>query len=91
MMGQLLNKLNKRVKVFLSIAVVILIVAIFDRLSFSPFPHSFKNMGEELSLKKNLLIKYNTAISMKDSYEKKLNELRGSYNSIENNLVQSKT
>ncbi len=91
MMGQLLNKLNKRAKIFLSIAVVILIVVIFDRLSFHPFPHSFKNMGEELSLKKNLLIKYNTAISMKDSYEKKLNELRGSYNSIENKLFQSKT
>jgi hypothetical protein len=91
MMGQLLNKLNKRAKIFLSIAMVILIVVIFDRLSFSPFPHSYNNMDEELSLKKNLLIKYNTAISMKDSYEKKLNELRGSYNSIENKLFQYKT
>ncbi len=91
MIGQLLNKLNKRTKIFLSIAVVILFVVIFDSLSFSPFPHSFRNMDEELSLKKNLLMRYNIAISMKDSYKKKLNELRGSYNSIENKLFQSKT
>jgi len=91
MIGQLLNKLNKRTIIFLSIAVVILFVVIFDRLSFSPFPHSFRNMDEELSLKKELLTRYNIAISMKDSYEKKLNELRGSYNSIENKLFQSKT
>jgi hypothetical protein len=91
MMGELLNKLNKRAKIFLSVALVILIVVIFDRLSFSPFPHSYNSMDEELSLKKNLLMKYNTAISMKDSYETKLNELRGSYNSIENKLFQSKT
>ena len=91
MMGELLNKLNKRAKIFLSVALVILIVVIFDRLSFSPFPHSYNSMDEELSLKKNLLMKYNTAISMKDSYETKLTELRGSYNSIENKLFQSKT
>ncbi len=91
MMGQFLNKLNKRTRIFLSIAVVILIVVIFDRLAFSPFPHSYNNMDEKLSLKKNLLMKYNTAISMKDSYEKKLNELRGSYSAIENKLFQYKT
>jgi hypothetical protein len=91
MIGQLLNKLNKRTIILLSIAVVILFVVIFDRLSFLPFSHSLKNMDEGLSLKKDLLMKYNTAISMKDSYEKKLNELRGSYNSIENKLFQSKT
>jgi hypothetical protein len=91
MMGQLLNKLNKRTKIFLSIAVVILIVVIIDRLSFSPFPHSSDNMDEELSLKKDLLMKYNVAISMKDSYERKLNELKGSDKTIENKLFQSKT
>jgi len=91
MMGQLLNKLNKRAKIFLSIAVLILIVVIFDRLSFRPYPHSFENMDEELSLKKDLLMKYYTAIRMKDSYETKLKELRGSYNSIENKLFLSKT
>ncbi len=90
MMGELLNKLNTRAKIFLSIAGVILIVVIFDRLSFSPFPHSY-NMDEELSLKKNLLMKYNTAISMKDSYEAQLGKLRGSYDLIENKLFQYKT
>ncbi len=91
MISQLLNRFNKRTIIFSSIAIVILIVIIFDRLSFSPFFHSIKNIDEELSLKKNLLIKYNTTISMKDSYEKKLNELKDSYKSIENRLFQSKT
>jgi hypothetical protein len=91
MVGQLLNKLNKRTKIFLSIAVVMLFVVIVDELSFRPSPHSSNNMDEELSLKKDLLMKYNVAISMKDSYEKKLNELKGSYNSIENKLFQCKT
>ena len=91
MIWQLLNKLNKRTIILLSIAVVILFVVIFDRLSFLPFSHSLKNMDEGLSLKKDLLMKYNAAISMKDSYEKKLNELRASYNSIENKLFQCKT
>ena len=91
MIGQLLNKLDKKTIILLSIAVVILFVVIFDRLSFLPFPQTFKNIDEELSLKKDLLMKYNVAISMKDSYEKTLNELRGSYNSIENKLFQSKT
>lgn len=91
MIGQLLKKLNKRTIILLSIAVVILVVVVFDRLSFLPFPHSLKNTDEGLSLKKDLLMKYNAAINMKDSYEKKLNELRGSYNSIENRLFQSKT
>ncbi len=90
MMGELLNKLNTRAKIFLSIAGVILIVVIFDRLSFSPFPQSY-NMDEELSLKKNLLMKYNTAISMKDSYEAQLGKLRGSYDLIENKLFQYRT
>ena len=91
MIWQLLNKLNKRTIILLSIAVVILFVVIFDSLSFLSFSHSLKNVGEGLSLKKDLLIKYNVEISMKDSYEKKLNELRGSYNSIENKLFQCKT
>ena len=89
--GNKLNKLNKRTIILLSIAVVILFVVIFDKLAFLPFSHSLKNMDDGLSLKKDLLMKYNAAISMKDSYEKKLNELRGSYNSIENKLFQSRT
>ncbi len=91
MISQLLNRFNKRAIIFSSIAIVILIVIILDRLSFSPFFHSIKNIDEELSLKKNLLVKYNTTISMKDSYVMKLKELRDSYKSIENRLFQSKT
>ena len=90
MMGQLLNKFNKRTMIFSCIAMVILIVIILDRLSFGSFFQS-NNMDEELSLKKDLLVKYNTVISMKDSYEKKLNELKDSYKSIENRLFQCKT
>jgi hypothetical protein len=88
---QLLNRFNKRAIIFSSIAIFILIVIVLDRLSFSPFFHSIKNINEELSLKKDLLIKYNTTISMKDSYKKKLNELKDSYKSIENRLFQCKT
>ena len=51
MIGQLLNKLDKKTIILLSIAVVILFVVIFDRLSFLPFPHSFKNTDEKLVLK----------------------------------------
>ncbi len=91
MISQLLNRFNKRTIIFISIAIVILIVIVLDRLSFSSFFHSIKNIDEELSLKKDLLMKYNTVISMKDSYEKKLNELKDSYNSIENRLFQCKT
>ncbi len=90
MMGQLLNKFNKRTIIFSCIAMVILIVIILDRLSFGSFFQS-NNMDEELSLKKDLLVKYNTVISMKDSYEKKLNELKDSYKSIENRLFRCKT
>ncbi len=89
--SQLLNRFNKRAIILLSIAIVILIVIVLGRLSFSPFFHSIKNIDEELSLKKDLLIKYDTTISMKDSYKKKLNELKDSYKSIENRLFQCKT
>ena len=91
MISQLLNKSNKRAIIFSCIAVVILIVIALDRLSFGSFFHSINNIDEELSLKKDLLMKYNTTISMKDSYEKKLNAIQDSYNSIENKLFQSKT
>ncbi len=91
MISQLLNRFNKRTIIFSSIAIVILIVIVLDRLSFSPFFHSIKNIDEELSLKKNLLIKYNTTISMKDSYGMKLKEIRDSYKSIENRLFKCKT
>ncbi|MHC4183591.1 MAG: hypothetical protein ACYSR0_09605 [Planctomycetota bacterium] len=91
MIGQLLNKFNKRAIIFSCIAMVILMVIVLDRLSFGSFFQSINNMDEELSLKKDLLIKYNTTISMKDSYEKKLNAWKDSYNFIENRLFQCKT
>ena len=87
----IMNKLNKRAMIFLSIAIVLLIVIIFDRLSFSPSHHSFNNLDDELSLKKDLFVKYNTAISMKDSYEAQLDKLKDTYNSIEGRLFLSKT
>ncbi len=90
MIGQLLNKFNKRAIIFSCIAMVILMVIVLDRLSFGSFFQS-NNIDEELSIKKDLLMKYNTTISMKDSYEKKLNEWKDSYNSIENRLFQCKT
>ncbi len=91
MVGHLLNKFNKRTTIILSVAIVLLIVVIFDRLSFSPFHHSSDNLDEELLLKKELLVKYNTAISMKDSYETKLAELKNTYNSVQAKLFLSKT
>lgn len=90
-MGQIMNKLNKRAVILICIAIVILIIVIFDRLSFSPLPATFRDMDEELSLKKGLFLKYNTAISRKGSYEKKLNKLRTSYESIESKLFLNKT
>ena len=53
--GQLSQKLNKRTIIFLSIALVLLIVIVFDRTSYSPFHHSFGNLDDELSLKRTYL------------------------------------
>ena len=91
MMRQQLAKLNKRTVIFLSIAVVLLIVIIFDRLSLNPFHNASGNLNDELTLKKELFVKYNTAISKKDSYEKQLNKLKDTYNSLEKKFIQSKT
>jgi hypothetical protein len=91
MMRQYLNKLNKRTVIFLSVAVVLLLVIIFDRLSFSPFHNASGNLNDELALKKELFIKYNTAISKKDSYEKQLIKLKDTYNSLEKKFIQSQT
>ncbi len=91
MMRQYLNKLNKRTVIFLSVAVVLLLVIIFDRLSFSPFHNAPGNLNDEFALKKELFIKYNTAISKKDSYEKQLIKLKDTYNSLEKKFIQSQT
>ncbi len=91
MMRQQLNKLNKRTLIFLSIAVVLLIVIICDRLSFNPFHSASGNLNDELALKKELFTKYNTAISRKDAYEAQLIKLKDTYNSYEKKFIQSKT
>lgn len=91
MMRQQLNKLNKRTLIFLSIAVVLLIVIICDRLSFNPFHNTSGNLNDELALKKELFTKYNIAISKKDIYETQLIKLKDIYNSYEKKFIQSKT
>ncbi len=89
--GQLSKNLNKRTLIFLSIALVLIIVIVFDRSSFSPFGNSSGNLDDELSLKKDLFAKYNRAISMKDSYEVQLEKLKENYNTLENRLILCKT
>ena len=91
MMKQQLSKLNKRTLIFLSVAVVLLIVVIGDRLSFNPFQNVSGSLNERLALKKELFYKYNTAISKKDSYEKELTKLKDTYNSYERKFILSKT
>ncbi len=91
MMRQQLGKLNKRTVIFLSIAVVLLIVIIGDRLSFNPFYNASGNLNDELTLKKELFSKYNTLISKKDSYEKQLIKLKDTYNFYEKKFILSKT
>ncbi len=91
MMKQQLSKLNKRTLIFLSVAVVLLIVVIGDRLSFNPFQNVSGSLNERLALKKELFYKYNTAISKKDSYEKQLAKLKDTYNSYERKFILSKT
>ena len=91
MMRQHLNKLNKRTVIFLSIAVVLLIVVICDQMSFNLFHSASGNLNDELALKKELFTKYNIAISKKDSYEKQLIKLKDTYNSFEKKFILSKT
>ncbi len=91
MMKQQLNKLNKRTQIFLSIAVVLLIVIICDRLSFNPFHSTSGSLNDELALKKELFAKYKIAINNKDAYEVQLNKLKEIYNSNEKKFIQSKT
>ena len=90
-MRQQLNQLNKRAMIFLSIAVVLLIVIVCDQLSFNPFNSSSGSLNEELALKKSLFIKYNSVISKKELYEKQLLELKDSYSSLDTKFIKSKT
>ncbi len=88
MIRQQLNKLNKRTVIFLSIALVLLIVIIFDRLSFR---NASVNLNDKLTLKKDLFLKYNVLINMKDSYKKQLLKSKDTYNAFEKKFIQSKT
>ncbi len=91
MMRQHLNKLNKRTVIFLSIAVVLLIVIICDQMSFNTFHGASGSLTDELTLKKELFTRYNTAISRKDLYEEQLIKLKNTYNSFEKKFIRSKT
>ncbi len=90
-MKQRLNKLNKRTLIFLSIAVVLLIVIISDWLIFNSFNSTSGNLNDELALKKELFSKYSIAINKKDAYETQLIKLKDAYNSYEKKIIQSKT
>lgn len=91
MMKQQLGKLNKRTLIFLSFAVFLLIVVVCDRLSFNPFQNVSGSLNSKLALKKELISKYNMAISKKNSYEKQLITLKETYNFYEQKFILSKT
>lgn len=91
MIDHFISRLNKRTIIFSAIAIFILIVIILDRLLFSPLYHSIKKLDEELSLKKDLAMKYYSVIGREELYKKKLNELKTSANSIENRFFSGKT
>jgi len=85
------QQLNKRTLIFLSIAVVLLLVVVCDQLSFNPLNSSSGNLNEELALKKSLFVKYNSVISKRELYEKQLLELKDTYSSLDTKFIKSKT
>jgi len=85
------QQLNKRTLIFLSIAVVLLLVVVCDQLSFNPFNSSSGSLNEELALKKSLFVKYNGVISKRELYEKQLLELKDTYSSLDTKFIKSKT
>ena len=87
----MMQQLNKRTLIFLSIAVVLLLVIVCDQLSFNPFNSSSGNLNEELALKKSLFVKYNSVISKRELYEKQLLELKDTYSSLDTKFIKSKT
>ncbi len=89
--GKLPKKLSKRTIIFLSIVLVLIIVIVFDRFSYSPSRNSFGNLHDKLSVKKDLFVKYNRAISMKGSYKEQLEKLKKNYNTLESRLILCKT
>ena len=87
----MMQQLNKRTLIFLSIAVVLLLVVVCDQLSFNPFNSSSGSLNEELALKKSLFVKYNSVISKRELYEKQLLELKDTYSSLDTKFIKSKT
>jgi hypothetical protein len=87
----MMQQLNKRTLIFLSIAVVLLFVIVCDQLSFNPLNSSSGNLNEELALKKSLFVKYNGVISTRELYEKQLLELKDTYSSLDTKFIKSKT
>ena len=87
----MMQQLNKRTLIFLSIAVVLLLVIVCDQLSFNPFNSSSGSLNEELALKKSLFVKYNSVISKRELYEKQLLELKDTYSSLDTKFIKSKT
>ena len=87
----MMQQLNKRTLIFLSIAVVLLFVIVCDQLSFNPLNSSSGNLNEELALKKSLFVKYNSVISKRGLYEKQLLELKDTYSSLDTKFIKSKT
>jgi len=85
------QQLNKRTLIFLSIAVVLILVVVCDQLSFNPFNSSSGSLNEELALKKSLFVKYNSVISKRELNEKQLLELKGTYSSLDTKFIKSKT
>ena len=88
---KMMQQLNKRTLIFLSIAVVLLLVVVCDQLSFNPFNSSSGSLNEELALKKSLFVKYNSVISKRELYEKQLLELKDTYSSLDTKFIKSKT
>ena len=88
---KMMQQLNKRTLIFLSIAVVLLLVIVCDQLSFNPFNSSSGSLNEELVLKKSLFVKYNSVISKRELYEKQLLELKDTYSSLDTKFIKSKT
>ena len=88
---KMMQQLNKRTLIFLSIAVVLLLVVVCDQLSFNPFNSSSGSLNEELALKKSLFVKYNSVISKRGLYEKQLLELKDTYSSLDTKFIKSKT
>jgi len=91
MISRFFNKLNIRAKVFSCVAIFIIIAIIFDKLFLSSLYQSFKDINYKLSEKNEKLIKYYSVIGKKRLYEKKLEELKVSYNSLEEQFFSSKT